>query len=408
MRQKGWEEALEAAYPFKINRFTIDDGDIVYIQDRGTPTLHLAKFNLTADNIRNIHAPDNTYPSRFHGNSLIFGAGRATVDGHANFLEEPFPGARARYTVTNVPLSAFDPEIRQLNLSVSGGRLSSNGLVEYSPKITRVVVDNVDITDVGVGYVHLPTTQQQEARRVKEPGEQIAKQNNRPKVDIKVSEFDITKSAFVYTDQTTNPNYKVFINDTDLRVTNLSNHQEQGHAHLTLRGKFMGSGDSSVGGDFLASQHGPDFNLKVEIKNTDLPSMNDILRAYGRFDVAAGQFSVYSEVAIKDGDINGYVKPMFANVEVYDYQKDHSKPVLNQAKELVIGGAAHIFKNSGTRQVASDIDLTGKLSSPRTSTWQAIAQVLRNAFIKAIIPGFDRAVASEAGTDSVRISHTSH
>ena len=65
----------------------------------------------------------------------------------------------------------------------------------------------------------------------------------------------------------------------------------------------MGSGDTNVAGDFLASQQGPAFNLKVAIQNTDLTSMNDILRAYRRFDVAAGQFSVFSQVAIKDGNI---------------------------------------------------------------------------------------------------------
>ena len=37
LKQKGWQDALEAAYPFKINRFTIEDGDVVYIQDRGKP-----------------------------------------------------------------------------------------------------------------------------------------------------------------------------------------------------------------------------------------------------------------------------------------------------------------------------------------------------------------------------------
>ena len=50
--------------------------------------------------------------------------------------------------------------------------------------------------------------------------------------------------------------------------------------------------------------------------------------------------------------------------------------------------------------MATDIDLKGKLTSPDISTWQALAQVLRNAFIEAIIPGFDRAVASNAGTDA--------
>jgi hypothetical protein len=136
--------------------------------------------------------------------------------------------------------------------------------------------------------------------------------------------------------------------------------------------------------------------------------MNDILRAYGRFDVAAGQFSVFSEITLKDDNIEGYVKPMFANLKVYDYQKDKGTGVLHQAKELVIGGASHLFKNSSTQQVASEIDLKGKLSSPDLSTWQALTQVMRNAFIEAIIPGFDRAVASNTGTDAVRPAQRVH
>ncbi len=402
LKQKGWQDALEAAYPFKINRFTIEDGDVVYIQDAVNPPLHLANLNFTTDNIRNIRAPNDAYPSRFHANLVIFGTGRATIDGHANFLEEPFPGARAQYTIANVPLSAFDPEIRQINLAVSGGRLSSSGLVEYSPKITRVNVDNATVDGVGVGYVHAPTTQQAEAQRAKEAGQQIEKENNRPAVDISVREFDITGSSFSFTDKTGNPNYRIFIEDTDLALKNLSNHQQQGPADLTLHGKFMGSGDASLSGDYLASKQGPALDLKVAVQNTDLPSMNDLLRAYGRFDVAAGKFSVYSQVAIKDGDIDGYVKPMFADLEVYNYEKDKNTDVLHQAKELAIGGATHLFKNRSTQDVATEVDLKGKLTSPDISSWQAIAQVLRNAFVEALIPGFDRAVASSAGTDATR------
>jgi len=96
------------------------------------------------------------------------------------------------------------------------------------------------------------------------------------------------------------------------------------------------------------------------------------------------------------------VKPMFANLEVYNYQKDKNTGVLHQAKELVIGGASHFFKNSSTQQVATEIDLTGKLTSPGVSTWQAIMQVLHNAFIEAILPGFDRAVRPNAASDTSR------
>ena len=87
---------------------------------------------------------------------------------------------------------------------------------------------------------------------------------------------------------------------------------------------------------------------------------------------------------------------MFANLKVYDYQKDKGTGVLHQAKELAIGGASHLFKNSSTQQVAADVDLKGKLTSPDIDTWQALGQVLHNAFIEAILPGFDRAAQPNA------------
>ena len=398
MRKKGWQDALEAAYPFKINSFSIDDGDVVYIQDAVSPPLHLARLNLTTDNIRNIHAPDNSYPSKFHANLVIFDTGRATIDGHANFLEEPFPGARAKYTIENVPLSAFDPEIRQINIAVSGGKLASNGLLEYSPKVTRVEVDNATVDKVALGYLHAPSTKQQEKQRVEAAGTQIQKQNNRPAVDISMRELDVTNSSFSFTDQTMDPAYRIYFSDADLALKNLSNHQNQGPADVTVRGKFMGSGDTTLSGNFLASQRGPALDMNLAIQNTDLPSMNDILRAYGRFDVAAGQFTVFSEIKIRDGDITGYVKPMFSNLQVYDYQKDKNTGVLHQAKEIAIGGASHLFKNHSTEKVATEVDLKGKLTSPDISTWQAFVQVLHNAFIQAILPGFDRAVAPGTST----------
>jgi len=121
-----------------------------------------------------------------------------------------------------------------------------------------------------------------------------------------------------------------------------------------------------------------------------------LLRAHGRFDVAQGQFTVYAQLGVKARRITGYVKPMFSGLEVYNYQKDKNTGVLHQARELVIGGASHRFKNSSTQQVATEVNLTGKLTSPGVSTWQAFVQVLHNAFIEAILPRFYRSVRSSA------------
>jgi len=217
-----------------------------------------------------------------------------------------------------------------------------------------------------------------------------------------VRAFDVNHSDFSYADRTGNPNYKLFVNESDLTLKNLSNHQQQGPADVSLHGKFMGSGDTTASGTFLASRGGPAFDLKIAIVNTDLPSLNDLLRSFGRFNVAAGKLSLYAQIGVKNGNIDGYVKPMFADLEVYNYQKDKNTPIMHQAKELVIGAASHLLTSHRTNQVASDVDLKGNLTKPDVDTWQALSQVLRNAFIRAILPGFDRAVAANAGSGSTR------
>jgi hypothetical protein len=152
----------------------------------------------------------------------------------------------------------------------------------------------------------------------------------------------------------------------------------------------MGSGDTTIDGTFLAEQAGPHFDMNLAIKNTDMTSMNNLLLAFGRFDVKNGEFSVFSQVGVNDGSISGYVKPMFSDLKVYDWSKDKHKPLLHQAYEATVGAASHLFKNSQTQQVATKVDLSGKLTSPDTSTWQAVVEVVQNAFIQAILPGFDR------------------
>ena len=116
----------------------------------------------------------------------------------------------------------------------------------------------------------------------------------------------------------------------------------------------------------------------------------DLLRAYGKFDVAKGTFSVYSEVKVHDGRIDGYVKPLFQDIQVYDPQKDKNKPVLKKLYEKVVGGVAHVLENHQREQVATVADLSGPVSSPHTSTWDVIVNLVSNAFVKAILPGFER------------------
>ena len=144
LRNRGWQDALQSVYPFKINRLAIRNGDITYI-DPGPRPLHLTKLDFVTDNIRNIHEPNNAYPSRFSAQMVVFDRGKLSLDGRANYLMKPFPGAMAHYLLRGAPLSAVTPAGRHVNLTIKGGTLSSEGTIEDSPKVTNVDVRNATI-----------------------------------------------------------------------------------------------------------------------------------------------------------------------------------------------------------------------------------------------------------------------
>ncbi len=398
IKQQGWQDAIEAVYPFKINRVRIVQGDITYVEDERSAPLHLEKLNLTTANIRNIRAPNAVYPSTIDASAVVFGSGYSAIKGRANYLEKPFPGIKVRYVVREIPLKPVTPALRWTKIAFDGGRLASDGLLEYSPRGINVDVNTATIDHVKVTYLHDRSTSEIEAAHVKRVGEGVERANNNPAAEFLIRRFDVVESDFIVIDRATDPEYRLTLDQANLTIANLSNREAQGRSELSLDGRFMGSGDTRLAGWFLAAAAGPTFNVSLAINDTNLPSLNDLLRAYGRFEVAAGQFSLYSQMAVQNDNLTGYVKPLFSNVEVYSHQKEQGTGVLHQAKEVGIGVLAHVFRNQNTQKVATKVNLSGKLSQPNVSTWQSVVEVLRNAFVQAILPGFDRAAGASSAS----------
>src|SRR5258706_9287692 len=156
IKERGWQQAALAIYPFKINHLRINDGDFVYIDEDPKKPLHIAHLSLSASNIRNIHSRDRTYPSPVHAEGIIFEKGRGVVDGHADFLAEPFAGVHVLYDVQKVPLDALRPLSARSNLVLKGGDLDSDGEVEYAPKTKLVRVKNLTVAGLSLDYLHTP------------------------------------------------------------------------------------------------------------------------------------------------------------------------------------------------------------------------------------------------------------
>ena len=56
-----------------------------------------------------------------------------------------------------------------------------------------------------------------------------------------------------------------------------------------------------------------------------MPALNPLLRAYGKLDVGGGFFSVYTEMRVRNRAVQGYVKPLIRELDVYDARHDQEK-----------------------------------------------------------------------------------
>ena len=393
VKERGWQEALEAIYPLKINHFEIRNGDVTYV-DRGPfKPLHLSDLNLVATNIRNVRSKKRTYPSEVQFSARVFEAGRVAAEGQADFMAEPNPTFRGRVDLAGIELDYFKPITNRYNLVVDKGLLSASGEVEYGQEVKTVELKSAMLEGVHVEYVHTARTAAVEKRRAGQAKTAAKKVDNAPGTLVRIGELHLTKSTVGFVNKAKTPPYRLFVTNLDGVLMNLSNHETEGPALAKVNGKFMGTGTAAADATFEAEKSGPAFDVALRIEEVSVPSLNDLLRAYGRFDAADGRFSFYSELSAKNGVITGYVKPLFKDMKIYSGQQEEGKPVLRKMYEGVVGGVAKLLENRRREQVATKAEVSGRIDNPNVSPVDVVIRLVQNAFFKAILPGFDMEVA---------------
>lgn len=390
LKERGWQQALEDIYPLKINTFTMSDASVTYIDQDPQRPLVLSHFNLRATNIRNIHQPDQIYPSPFKLDTAIFESGHGTIEGSANFLARPHVGLKGRFALEKVPIDYFKSVVARSNISIDGGLLKATGSAEYAPTIKTAHMENLTIQGMRLDYTHSKRTAGAEKARAVAVEKAAKKITNKPGMVIRADQVILTGCTLGIVNKAASKPYRVFLKDTELQLKNFSNQFTQGPAQANLKAKFMGSGITTASATFRPENRGPDLDLFVNIGETRLTSMNNLLRTYGDFDVSAGVFSVVTELHIKNGAISGYVKPFFKGMDVYDRRTDSERGVGHQLYEMMIGSVARILENRSRDQVATKADISGSVGNPQTSSWQIVLQLIKNAFFKAILPDFEK------------------
>lgn len=221
---------------------------------------------------------------------------------------------------------------------------------------------------------------------------------------LKVNRFEVHNGSIHYVDSTVSPIVDIYLKDTYILAHNLKNTSDKREklpsGVIARANAYGGTLSLNMKLDGLADD--PTFDLSAELKNANLVKLNNFFIAYGKFDVSKGTMGLYSEFAADKGKFKGYIKPIIKGLEVKGTE-DKDDKFLQKAKETVIDVAADILKNPKKKQVASKIPIEGSFHNTSVGTMEAIWEVLKNAFIEALLPSVDNEInissASEAPDD---------
>ena len=223
---------------------------------------------------------------------------------------------------------------------------------------------------------------------------------------LKINRLTIKGGTVAFYDFTTKPKVDLFLRHVHLDAQNLSNAKDQEEllpSRVFLQARSIGNGLLSVYMKINVLKQTPDLDMDMKFENVDLRALNDFFGAYAQIDVEKGRFNLYAEVAVKDGQISGYVKPLLNNLKVVDWKEDKKKPV-QLVWESIAGVFVELFENQPKNQFATRVPLTGQIASVKSGFWPALWNIFRNAFVDAFERNTDNTItiasANKRGTET--------
>lgn len=212
---------------------------------------------------------------------------------------------------------------------------------------------------------------------------------------LRINRLEIHEGEIHYRDFHSQPKIDLPMKDVSIKATNLSNvNREQKLLPSTVEARaVVFEGNVNLNMALNPLQRVPAFDLNAELTTINLVNLNPFLRAYGNFDVQKGQFSLYAEAATRDNHIRGYAKPILKDIQVASWKKEEGG-LPQRVWETVVGAFSFVLKNQTQDQLATQVNFEGNLQKPDISLWEVIAEILHNAFIRALMPSLEHSVST--------------
>jgi uncharacterized protein YhdP len=265
--------------------------------------------------------------------------------------------------------------------------------IEWRELLHGSVVGQIILRQPQVNFVTGPTEAQKQTGK-DEPWDKMLESL----FPFNLNRVEISNGEIHFQDPSSTPPVNIYLSQLSATATNLTNARDLKQklpSGLTATGSTLGGGHLNLQLQMNLLDAKPTYEINCGLTNVNLVALNDYLRAYGKFDVERGTFAIYTSVASENGNYEGYFKVFFNNLDIFAWEKERKKNVLEIFWQAIVGGVATVFKNHPNDQLATKVPISGSYTNSSVGIWTATGTLLQNAFIHALTPKLDQHVMVE-------------
>lgn len=201
-------------------------------------------------------------------------------------------------------------------------------------------------------------------------------------IPIDINHFEMHQGKLAFVQLQANPNIDLQVTNFEMYADNLRNVVSTGKTlpspfHAT--GVSFGNGTLALDGNINLIKEIPDMDLTFSLKSANVTALNDLTNHYVGIDFEKGKFELFSEIAIADGHLKGYIKPMLTDTKLIGKEDG----ILETIWEGFVGFFKFVLKNKKTDTLALKVPIEGDLNNLKTSTWPTVISIFQNGWIEA-------------------------
>ncbi|MDT0651664.1 DUF748 domain-containing protein [Autumnicola edwardsiae] len=201
-------------------------------------------------------------------------------------------------------------------------------------------------------------------------------------VPLEINHFEVYDGTIALVGLMAEPNIDLQINELQLSARNLRNVIEKDRvlpSPITATGVSFGGGTVKLDGNMNLFQEIPDMDISFSLEKSEAKALNELTSYFAGLDFESGTFELYSEIAIADGYLKGYLKPMLTNTTMIGEEDGF----LETLWEGFTSFFKFILKNKGTDTIATEVPIEGDLNNTQAGVWPTIGGIFKNGWFKA-------------------------